>query len=70
MLQNSFVPIIDRVKEILLKSAHDVEKIRQIKMLLSVPLNEEVVKEEEDDNPILTAQKPTDDHNETKTPSA
>lgn len=42
MFQNNLVPIIDRVKEILLKSSHDTEKIRQVKMLLNIPLNEEV----------------------------
>lgn len=51
MFQNNLVPIIDRVKEILLKSSHDTEKIRQVKMLLNIPLNEEVVvKVEEDEN--------------------
>jgi hypothetical protein len=51
MFQNNLVPIIDRVKEILLKSSHDTEKIRQVKMLLNIPLNEDVlVKVEEDDN--------------------
>lgn len=39
MFQNNLVPIIDRVKEILLKSSHDTEKIRQVKMLLNIPLN-------------------------------
>jgi hypothetical protein len=43
MFQNNLVPIIDRIKEILLKPAHDVEKIRQVKMLLNIPLNEAVV---------------------------
>lgn len=43
MFHNNLMPIIDRVKEILLKSSHDTEKIRQIKMLLNIPLNEEVV---------------------------
>lgn len=55
MFQNNLVPIIDRVKEILLKSSHDTEKIRQVKMLLNIPLNEEViVKVEEEDNHIIT----------------
>ena len=50
MFQNNLVPIIDRIKEILLKPAHDVEKIRQVKMLLNIPLNDPVVvKVEEDD---------------------
>jgi hypothetical protein len=40
--------VIDRVKEILLKNSHDIEKIRQIKMLLSIPLNEDIVKIEEE----------------------
>lgn len=40
MFQNNLMPIIDRIKEILLKASHDTEKIRQIKMLLNIPLNE------------------------------
>jgi len=40
MFQNNLMPVIDRIKEILLKSSHDTEKIRQIKMLLNIPLNE------------------------------
>ena len=39
MFHNNFIPIIERVKEILLKPAHDIEKIRQVKMLLNIPLN-------------------------------
>ncbi len=55
MFQNNLAPIIDRVKEILLKSSHDTERIRQIKMLLNIPLNEEVMVkvEEEENNPII-----------------
>ena len=41
MFQNNQSAIIDRVKEILLKTSHDTEKIRQIKMLLGMPLEEE-----------------------------
>lgn len=49
------MPIIDRIKEILIKSSHDTEKIRQIKMLLNIPLNEEVaVKVEEDEEVQIT----------------
>lgn len=58
MFHNNFIPIIERVKEILLKPAHDVEKIRQVKMLLNIPLNEEVVKVEEDDKPIIALPQP------------
>jgi hypothetical protein len=39
MFQSNLVPVIDRAKEILLKPAHDIEKIRQIKVLLNIPLN-------------------------------
>ena len=54
------MPIIDRIKEILLKSSHDTEKIRQIKMLLNIPLNEEVaVKLEEDENDQITIINPS-----------
>lgn len=49
MFQNNLMPVIDRIKEILLKSSHDTEKIRQIKMLLNIPLNEEVVVKVEED---------------------
>ena len=42
--ENIYYAIIDRVKEILLKASHDVEKIRQIKMLLNIPLNDGIVK--------------------------
>lgn len=38
MFQSNLDPVIDRVKEILLKPAHDIEKIRQIKMLLNISL--------------------------------
>ena len=55
MFQNNLMPIIDRIKEILLKASHDTEKIRQIKMLLNIPLNEEVVvKVEEDEAAQIT----------------
>lgn len=55
MFQNNLMPIVDRIKEILLKASHDTEKIRQIKMLLNIPLNEEVVvKVEEDESVQIT----------------
>ena len=38
MFQNNLVPIIDRIKEILLKSSNNTEKIRQVKLLLNIPL--------------------------------
>ena len=38
------------MKEILLKNSHDIEKIRQIKILLNIPLNDDMVKIEEDEN--------------------
>lgn len=41
MFQNNLVPIIDRIKEILLKSSNNTEKIRQVKLLLNIPLKEE-----------------------------
>lgn len=55
MFQSNLVPIIDRVKEILLKTSHDTEKIRQIKMLLNIPLNQDIAIKIEDDeiNPII-----------------
>ena len=40
------------MKEILLKNSHDIEKIRQIKILLNIPLNDDMVKIEEDENII------------------
>lgn len=43
MFQNNNNAVIDRVKEILLKGSHDTEKIRQIKMLLGMPVEEEEV---------------------------
>lgn len=50
MFQNNQNAVIDRIKEILLKNSHDTEKIRQIKMLLNIPIEEEeVIKIEEDD---------------------
>lgn len=49
MFQNNYHAVIDRVKEILLKGSHDTEKIRQIKMLLGMPLDEEEVIKIEDD---------------------
>ena len=54
MFHSNCIPIIERVKEILLKSTHDVEKIRQVKLLLNIPLNEEVVKVEQEDNQIIS----------------
>ena len=53
MFQNNHCALIDRVKEILLKSTHDTEKITQIKMLMNIPNQEEPVikiEEIEDDN--------------------
>lgn len=47
IFQNNYNAVIDRVKEILLKNSHDIEKIRQIKILLNIPLNEDIVKIEE-----------------------
>lgn len=68
MFQNNLVPIIDRVKEILLKSSHDTEKIRQVKMLLNIPLNEEViVKVEEDENSQIIKVNPPTAKKETST---
>ena len=39
--QNNQSAIIDRVKEILLKNCNDVEKVKQAKMLLGMPIEEE-----------------------------
>lgn len=51
MFQNNQNAVVDRVKEILLKNSHDTEKIRQIKMLLNIPVDEEeIIKIEEDDD--------------------
>lgn len=53
MFQNNQSAVIDRIKEILFKSSTDTEKIRQIKMLLNIPIEEEdIVKIEEDDDAI------------------
>ena len=41
MFQNNHNAVIDRVKEILLKNSNDTEKIKQIKMLLNIPIEEE-----------------------------
>jgi len=49
MFQNNHNAVVDRVKEILLKPSHDTEKVRQIKMLLGMPLEEEEVIKIEDD---------------------
>lgn len=49
MLQSNQSAIIDRLKEILLKASNDTEKIRQIKMLLGMPVDEEEVIKIEDD---------------------
>jgi hypothetical protein len=48
IFQNNYNAVIDRVKEILLKNSHDIEKIRQIKILLNIPLNDDMVKIEEE----------------------
>ena len=56
MFQNNNNAVIDRVKYILLKGSHDTEKVRQIKMLLGLPIDEEeVIKIEDDDvgRPII-----------------
>lgn len=53
MFQNNQSAVVDRVKEILLKNSHDTEKIRQIKMLLNIPIEEEeVIKIEEDEEVV------------------
>ena len=53
MFQNNQSAVIDRIKEILFKTSTDTEKIRQIKMLLNIPIEEEdIVKIEEDDEAI------------------
>jgi hypothetical protein len=52
----------------LLKSSHDTEKIRQVKMLLNIPLNEEViVKVEEDENSQIIKVNPPTAKKETST---
>lgn len=43
MFQNNQNAVVDRIKEILLKNSHDTEKIRQLKMLLNIPVEEEAV---------------------------
>ena len=43
MFKNNQSAVVDRVKEILLKSAGDTEKIKQIKILLGIPIEEEDV---------------------------
>jgi hypothetical protein len=48
IFQNNYNAVIDRVKEILLKNSHDIEKIRQIKILLNIPLNDDMIKIEEE----------------------
>lgn len=62
IFQNNYNAVIDRVKEILLKNSHDIEKIRQIKILLNIPLNEDIVKIEEEENMMINStsiKKPT-----------
>ena len=50
MFQNNQSAVVDRVKEILLKNFSDSEKIRQVKMLLNIPIEEEeMIKIEEDE---------------------
>lgn len=55
IFHNSQTIVVDRVKQILLKESHDTEKVRQIKMLLGMPTEEEqIIKiEEEDDRAIV-----------------
>ena len=53
IFQNNYNAVIDRVKEILLKNSHDIEKIRQIKILLNIPLNEDMIKIEEEENVMM-----------------
>lgn len=53
IFQNNCNAVIDRVKEILLKNSHDIEKIRQIKILLNIPLNEDMIKIEEEENVMM-----------------
>lgn len=55
IFQNNYNAVIDRVKEILLKNSHDIEKIRQIKILLNIPLNEDIVKIEEEENMMINS---------------
>ncbi len=40
--------IIDRVKQILLKSSNDTEKIRQVKMLMGISIDAELIKIQDD----------------------
>ena len=55
MFQNNHNAVIDRVKEILLKNSNDTEKIKQIKMLLNIPIEEEeaIKIEEEEINEVV-----------------
>jgi hypothetical protein len=57
IFQNNYSAVVDRIKEILLKGSHDTEKVRQIKMLLGMPLEEEEAIKIEDDEipPIIYA---------------
>ena len=41
MFQNNQNDVVDRIKEILLKNSHDTEKIRQLKMLLNISIEDE-----------------------------
>lgn len=38
-----------------MKNSHDIEKIRQIKILLNIPLNEDIVKIEEEENMMINS---------------
>ncbi len=53
IFQNNYNAVIDRVKEILFKNSHDIEKIRQIKILLNIPLNDDMIKIEEEENVMI-----------------
>ena len=41
MFKNNQSAVVDRVKEILLKTSSDTEKIKQIKILLGISIEEE-----------------------------